>query len=285
MGSPLSPVIANIVMERLEQESIHRAIKLTDAVNRPQAINTVKSILKCNNYPNWFIQNVLKQRVHKHYNGLQDTREVEQTKYVPSPYVPCLSEKIQKILRQNGLTLAVKPKNKIKNSIFSKLKDSVPPGQQKNVVYSVPCGTGDGKVYIGQTGRKLDTRISEHKNDVKRKDNRTGLTQHTLFDGHNFNFDKTKIIERIDDQESRMTAETFHIKLAGEHNTVNFQRECGMFNTDYNALVVKLRDLTNDERRRREKDRRQTPQLQPHLPVVSDRPAENEVVIAAVIDM
>ena len=122
------------------------------------------------------------------------------------------------------------------------------------MVYSVPCGANDGKVYIGQTGRKLNTRINEHKNDVRRNDNRTGLTQHTLCDGHIFNFDETKIVERIADQESRIAAETFHIKLAGENNTVNLQRECGTFNANYNALVVKLRQMTNDERRRRENE-------------------------------
>lgn len=81
---------------------VDRAIKLTDAENRPQAINAVKTILKCNNYPGWFIQNVLKQRVHKHYNGLQDVRETSETKYVSTPYVPCLSEKLQKILKDVG---------------------------------------------------------------------------------------------------------------------------------------------------------------------------------------
>ncbi|XP_062704445.1 uncharacterized protein LOC134286788 [Aedes albopictus] len=231
-----------------------RAIKLTDAENRPQAIDMVKRILKCNNYPEWFIVNVLKQRVHKHYNSLEDGREVDETKYVSTPYIPHLSEKLNKILKNNGLTLAVKAKNKIKDEIFTKLKDPIPPGSQKNVVYSVPCGTNDGKVYIGQTGRKLDTRINEHKNDVRRNDNRTGLTQHTLCDGHIFNFDETKIVERIADQESRIAAETFHIKLAGENNTVNLQRECGTFNANYNALVVKLRQMTNDERRRRENE-------------------------------
>lgn len=241
---------------------VDRAIKLTDAKNRPQAINMVKNSLKCNNYPGWFVQNVLKQRVHKHYNGLQDVKKVEETKYVSTPYVPCLSEKLQKTLRKSGLTLAVKPKNKIKNEIFTKLKDPIPPGQQKNVVYSVPCGTNDGKMYIGQTGRKLDTRINEHKNDVKRKDNRTGLTQHTLCDGHIFNFDETRIVERIADQESRITAETFHIKLAGENNTVNLQRECGMFNTNYNALVVKLRQVTNDDKQRRGNETRRPIQQQ-----------------------
>lgn len=215
-------------------------------------------MLKCNNYPEWFIHNVLRQRVDKHYNGLQNVGENEETKYVSTPYVPCLTEKLQKTLKECGLTLATGPKDKIKHKIFTRLKDPIPPGQQKNVVYSVPCGTGDGKMYIGQTGRKLDTRLREHKNDVRRNDNRTGLTQHTSCDGHVFNFDETKILERIADQESRITAETFHIKLAGEHNTVNLQRECGLFNTSYNALVLKMRKATTENTRRRGNDQQLT---------------------------
>ncbi|XP_058817913.1 uncharacterized protein LOC131681226 [Topomyia yanbarensis] len=161
--------------------------------------------------------------------------------YVAVPYVPGLSEKLEKILRKHDTKLAFKPKDKIKNRIFSKLKDPIPPGKQKNVVYSIPCGTGDGKTYVGQTGRRLETRVAEHKNDAKKKDARTGLAQHTLQEGHIFDFDNTRILERIENQESRLTAEMFHIKILSEEKTVNLQRECGTFCTTYDGLVTKLR--------------------------------------------
>ncbi|XP_058840132.1 uncharacterized protein LOC131695616 [Topomyia yanbarensis] len=221
---------------------VDRAVKLSDCKNRPAAIETAKKILRINHYPYWFVRKILKDRVHKHYNGLQHNKDATaEMAYVAVPYVAGLSEKLEKILRKHDTKLAFKPKDKIKNIIFSKLKDPIPPGKQKNVVYSIPCGTGDGKTYVGQTGRRLETRVAEHKNDAKKKDARTGLAQHTLQEGHIFDFDNTRILERIENQESRLTAEMFHIKILGEEKTVNLQRECGTFCTTYDGLVTKLR--------------------------------------------
>ena len=223
---------------------LDRAIKLTNTQDRPEAIRTACDMLRRNNYPQWFIRKTLKQRVHNHYNSAQRKTETDEgVKYVSTPYVPGLSEKLAKVLRENNRVLASKPKFKIKNMIFSKLKDPIPKEKQKNVVYEVPCGTGDNKVYIGQTGRCLDVRLTEHKNDTKKKDARTGLSLHTQVEGHKFDFNNTKILERIDSKETRLTAEMFHIKVCGEENTVNLQRECGVFNNTYNGLISKLRKI------------------------------------------
>ena len=228
---------------------IDRAIKLSDFENRPAAIKKVKNILRINHYPNWFIHKLLQDRVHKLYNTLQTTKQTNiDTKYVSAPYIPGLSEKVKKILRKHNTELALKPIDKIKHQTFSKLKDPIPPGKQKNVVYSIPCGTDDGKVYIGQTGRKLETRVAEHRNDAKKGETKSGLSQHTVQEGHIFDYNKTRILARIENQESRTTAEMFHIKIVGENRTVNLQRECGAFNATYNGLITKLRQCDSSRR-------------------------------------
>ena len=221
-----------------------RAIKLTNTQDRPEAIKMACDMLRRNNYPQWFIRKTLKQRVNNHYNSAQrETGADEGVMHVSTPYVPGLSEKLAKVLRENNRVLASKPKFKIKNVIFSKLKDPIPKMKQKNIVYEVPCGTRDNKVYIGQTGRCLDVRLSEHKNDTKKKDARTGLSLHTQVEGHIFDFNNTKILEHIDNKETRLTAEMFHIKVCGEEKTVNLQRECGVMNNTYNGLISKLRKI------------------------------------------
>ena len=229
---------------------VDRAIKLSDADLRPEALQVARNILEVNNYPEWFVHNIVEQRVHKHYNTLEEEQQETSAKlYVSAPYVPCLSEKLNKILGKHNITLAHKPENKVKSRIFSKLKDPLPLGKQTCVVYSVPCGADD-KVYIGQTKRKVEVRMSEHKRDVRNNDPKSGLSQHSLQFGHLFNFEKTKILERIDDQACRKVAEMFHVKLAGEDRTVNLQRECGAFNSIYNSAIVKIREVTNTHERR-----------------------------------
>ncbi|XP_038111571.1 uncharacterized protein LOC119767316 [Culex quinquefasciatus] len=86
--------------------------------------------------------------------------------------------------------------------------------------------------------------MAEHKRDVRNNDPKSGLSQHSLQAGHLFNFDKSKILERIDDQACRKIAEMFHVKLAGEENTVNLQRECEAFSSVYNSVVVNYSQRT-----------------------------------------
>ena len=42
-------------------------------------------------------------------------------------------------------------------SMLTKVKDTLPPGKQSNVVYRIPCSCG--QVYIGETKRRLETRL------------------------------------------------------------------------------------------------------------------------------
>ncbi|XP_053685905.1 uncharacterized protein LOC128735447 [Sabethes cyaneus] len=226
MGSPLSPVIANLVMEKLEQHCIaeleKKNINLTTYrryVDDCFCVATEEQI------------NEILATFNSFHNRLQFTIEMEANKSIKF---------LDMMLTRNN-ELAFKPLDKIKHRVFSKLKDPIPPSKQKNVVYSIPCGTDDGKVYIGQTGRRLETRIAEHKNDAKKKEAISGLAQHTIQSGHMFDFDNTRILERVENQESRETAEMFHIKILGEEKTGNLQRECGTFNAMYNGLVTKLR--------------------------------------------
>ncbi|XP_055523083.1 uncharacterized protein LOC129717250 [Wyeomyia smithii] len=139
-----------------------RAIKLSCGGKRREALNHASEILRKNNYPSWFTDRVKRTEytntiTHwKHKTEQQPPKYTKQPpKYISAPYIPCLSEKIRKILLRHDMTLTSRPQNKIKHKIFSKMEDQIPPGRQKNVVYSIPCGTNDGKTYIGQTKRML----------------------------------------------------------------------------------------------------------------------------------
>ena len=45
------------------------------------------------------------------------------------------------------------------------IKDKVPKGKQKGVVYEVNCDCGE--IYIGETGRPRDVRLDEHVKDIQ----------------------------------------------------------------------------------------------------------------------
>ena len=96
---------------------------------------------------------------------MQSTKNTEERegKFVSLPYIPCLSEKISKILRKNDLITAHKPVDKIKSTVFTKLKDHIPKMQQIGVVYCIPCKKTCGMKYIGHTSQTLEKRTSQHK--------------------------------------------------------------------------------------------------------------------------
>ena len=51
--------------------------------------------------------------------------------------------------------------------MLTKVKDTLPPGKQSNVVYRIPCSCV--QVYIGETKRRLETRLKEHRDACERR--------------------------------------------------------------------------------------------------------------------
>ena len=91
----------------------------------------------------------------------------EQTKgHVILPYVKGLSERISKSMRSQGITTSFRPQNTIRN-ILVHPKDKIASDCTCGVGYQVDCLNCE-KVYIGETGRKLSTRIVEHQKDYEK---------------------------------------------------------------------------------------------------------------------
>ena len=94
------------------------------------------------------------------------------TRYLP--YVKGVSEKIKKTCKAMNATTKVKAVFKpyrMMRQILMKVKNPVP-AEKKGVVYIIPCQDCT-KVYVGETGRTLKKRMSEHKQAVKRFDEKT----------------------------------------------------------------------------------------------------------------
>lgn len=220
---------------------IDRAIKLSDVKHREKSIKTAKEILKQNNYPSEMVQRILKKRVHKLYNSMENSKpHQETTTYASIKYIPGLSEKTQKVLKRHNITTAHQPVDKIKAVTHTKLKDKIPITQQKNVVYSVPCGVCDKKEYVGQSSQTLEKRLAQHKYSIKTGTSLTGLSQHAIEHGHQFNFAQTRILDKVENDAKRLTTETLHIKLK-EPNTLNLQREAIGFSRAYDGVLNVIR--------------------------------------------
>ncbi|KAG5321416.1 MOS1T transposase, partial [Pseudoatta argentina] len=78
-----------------------------------------------------------------------------------------LSEKFKTIEEKNNFIIAYKLMNTL-NSIIKSDKDRLERMEQCNVVYKIRCLDCDSS-YVGQTKRKVKTRINKHKTNITLK--------------------------------------------------------------------------------------------------------------------
>ena len=100
------------------------------------------------------------------------------------PYLGKISLKISRILKSCGLRSAFYTVNRARD-LFVKLKDPLPP-EEKSGVYKLNCSDCSA-VYIGQTGRKLTSRVLEHERAVRLKTpEKSAFAAHLLDTQHTF---------------------------------------------------------------------------------------------------
>ena len=83
-----------------------------------------------------------------------------------------------RLLRQYNISVAHKPMYKLR-SYFTKHKDKTDTTQARNAIYMIPCKNCPQQ-YIGQTSKKIETRLTEHRNAIKRHDLRSLPAAHTV---------------------------------------------------------------------------------------------------------
>ena len=89
-------------------------------------------------------------------------------------------------------------------------------------MYQVPCAECES-VYIGETGRTLEKRISEHKGAVKRHEVKNGIAVHAWTKQHKVNWQAATVKHVETNHSRRKTIEALHIHLQQETSNL----DCG----------------------------------------------------------
>lgn len=124
------------------------------------------------------------------------------------PYIKGITDKIGRILKKHNIGTAFTSTTKIKN-ITDKHKCKI--HLENQGVYELPC-MDCPETYIGQTNRRISTRIQEHKNTLKHKTS-SSLTQHYLETGHRIDFDNARTIASIQPFKPRIIREAIEIDV------------------------------------------------------------------------
>ena len=130
-------------------------------------------------------------------------------------------------MKKYGIQSSMAPYNTLRQNLVHP-KDKRPIGGNAEVIYRIPCKQCPG-AYVGESGRRLDVRVKEHRKDVITVDNSTrftraqrlsaldiynksALTDHSSQNNHVINWDDTEIVGRANTWRKRQILETIRIR-------------------------------------------------------------------------
>ena len=92
------------------------------------------------------------------------------------------------------------------------------PSSKKGVIYEIPCKDCPC-VYIGETGRTSEKRLSEHKAAVKNNDPKNGIAVHSWVNQHQVNWEAASVKQEERIYWRRRILKALHIHH--QHQTSN----------------------------------------------------------------
>jgi len=131
------------------------------------------------------------------------------------PYVQGTTDKIARVLKKHNVPTTFRPLNTICKSLRS-VKDPIDPKDMKGV-YIIPCSCGTP--YIGETGRSINQRISEHAADLKHmRTKSSALAEHVEKTNHHVCIEKASVIARVSQFHHRKFREALEIEKKTEQS-------------------------------------------------------------------
>ena len=111
---------------------------------------------------------------------------------VTIPYIKGTSETISRILQPYNIRVAHKPTTTLRH-LLTYVKDRDKPNNRQGAVYKIKCSDCQA-FYIGETGRNLNTRLTEHKRATRNGDVNNHIAVHHQLTNHNIDWDTAQCL-------------------------------------------------------------------------------------------
>ena len=211
-----------------------RAKRISDTAHLDQELEHLVNVFKGNGYNEKQIRNTIrKSQVQRQREGRNDDNVL---KYIKLPYIQGTTDKIANILRKKQIKVAFSPPNTLKG-MLDHAKDQTDPRKNKGV-YSIPCDCG--KVYIGETGRSIQTRLKEHNADITHnRAKQSALAEHSVASKHHISLENAKVIINIEHYTMRRIREAIEI----EKHPNNLNRDDGWkLSKSWAPIINRIKD-------------------------------------------
>uniref|UniRef100_A0A1B6C1X0 Reverse transcriptase domain-containing protein n=1 Tax=Clastoptera arizonana TaxID=38151 RepID=A0A1B6C1X0_9HEMI len=181
---------------------VNRLLKIPlNNIRFKKEINVIKEIAKFNGFNVNMVDNLIRKQKLKikrlNATTLINVDEEKRIKYVSLPYDRDLTKGLSKIFKDINLKIAFKSTNSLKN-VLGNSKDKIPQLESSGI-YEIKCNSCD-KAYIGQTKRKMITRVKEHIGHIKyQRADKSSVAEHVLETNHEIKLEDCKLLKNIRD--------------------------------------------------------------------------------------
>jgi hypothetical protein len=208
---------------------VYRARALCDEDSLQAELSFLKSV---------FTQNGFNARqIIRTLNRPPRVRQPDINKPISTAFLPFVGptfNQINRVLARHNIKSVGLPQQKL-SSLLRPVKDNLElktPG-----VYKIPCECG--KVYIGQTGRSIGTRLKEHQRNIRLEyPDKSAVADHSINQEHRIQFNNTSILSTQTRYMDRIIREAIEIEL----HPYNINRENGFYlSKSWKPLICTLK--------------------------------------------
>jgi len=150
---------------------------------------------------------------------------------VTIPYIKGTSETISRILQPYNIRrVAHKPTTTLRH-LLTNVKDRDEPNNRQGTVNKIKCSDCQAS-YIGETGRNLNMRLTEHKRATRNGDANNHIAAHHQLTNHNIDWDSAQCLTYSTNYFQRLTLQSWYTIL--EQKPLN---RCQQLPAPYKRLI------------------------------------------------
>nr|XP_054761191.1 uncharacterized protein LOC129267566 [Lytechinus pictus] len=171
----------------------------------------LQSALTLNGYPKAFIK---KSRKPKKRIILE---EKQFTSTIVLPYVSTIAHQLRRRLEKHNIRTVFKSDTTLRNQLV-RAKDPVPTNRKDGVVYQIPCKDCNFS-YIGETGRPVKERLTEHQRDVRQRNTiLSAVAEHAWDQQHQPDWSGVRCIDSAQHWHTRRVKEAIRFDSMPTHS-------------------------------------------------------------------
>jgi len=227
---------------------VDRAVLLSHPIFHQKNLEYVIGVLLDNSYPIDLIFNKvgirIKELIRKINLKTPEQKLEQERKMIVFPYIKNISEMINSAINKKDYMIGYRILNKL-TGFIKRHKDKNSLENNSGVVYKIFCNNCNAS-YVGQTKRKVKTRINEHIKNIKVEESKHSvITKHMLELNHTFDWQNVKIMDFETNYYKRLISEMLYIKM--QDNGINSVEDIEGLDSSYFNLLNKTFGKNNNK--------------------------------------